>query len=146
MQTIEIQTLIDITNTKVLRPNQGSQLALDQQRNFITLNQCLELRSVINYELPSRCDTVDIKDMGFGSAFKGKQKVWTFRFSPDRDNVYTDEQGNAVAMLLDDLHEVPIIKNLTETVNIDKAFFDLKDSKLKNTIIKASPGSNLGTL
>ena len=30
-----------------------------------------------------------------------------------------------------------VIKKLNETINIDTAIFDLKDSKSKNTIIKA---------
>ena len=140
MQTIEIKTLIDITNTKVIRPNQGTQQALDQQRNFITLNQCVELRSIISYEQAPIAESVDIKSLGFGTNYKGKQKVWTFKFSPDRDNAYFDGHSNTVGTLIEDLHEVPVIKNLTETVNIDKAIFDLKDPLLKNTIITATPG------
>jgi hypothetical protein len=141
MQTIEIKTLIDITNTKVIRPNQGTQQALDQQRNFITLNQCVELRSIISYEQAPIAESVDIKSLGFGTNYKGKQKVWTFKFSPDRDNAYFDGHSNTVGTLIEDLHEVPVIKNLTETVNIDKAIFDLKDPLLKNTIITATPGT-----
>jgi hypothetical protein len=67
--------------------------------------------------------------------------VWTFTFSPDRDGVYQDNDGNDLGFLLEDIHEVPVIKNLTETINIDKAIFDLKDSKNKNTIIKALKGT-----
>ena len=141
MQTIEIKTLIDITNTKVIRPNQGTQQALDQQRNFITLNQCVELRSIISYEQAPIAESVDIKSLGFGTNYKGKQKVWTFKFSPDRDNAYFDGHSNTVGTLIEDLHEIPVIKNLTETVNIDKAIFDLKDPLLKNTIITATPGT-----
>lgn len=141
MQTIEIKTLIDITNTKVIRPNQGTQQELDQQRNFITLNQCIELRSIISYELPPKAESVDIKSLGFGTNYKGKHKVWTFKFSPDRDHAYFDGSDNPVGSLVNDLHEVPVIKNLTETVNIDKAIFDLKDPLLKNTIITAGPGT-----
>ena len=141
MQTIEIKTLIDITNTKVIRPNQGTQQALDQQRNFITLNQCVELRSIISYEQAPIAESVDIKSLGFGTNYKGKQKVWTFKFSPDRDNAYFDGHSNTVGTLIEDLHEVPVIKNLTETVNIDKAIFDLKDPLLKNTTITATPGT-----
>jgi len=141
MQTIEIKTLIDITNTKVIRPNQGTQQELDQQRNFITLNQCVELRSIISYEQSPQTESLDIKSLGFGSNYKGKHKVWTFKFSPDRDNAYFDGQSNTVGTLIEDLHAVPVIKNLTETINIDKAIFDLKDPLLKNTIIRATPGT-----
>jgi len=138
MQTLEIKTLIDITETRVIRPNQGSQQALDQQRNFITIRQCLELRSIIEYDFPPQTELIDIKDLGFGKSFKGKNKVWTFRFRPDRADAYGP--SNDLDQLIQDLHEVPIIKNLTETVNIDKAIFDCLDLNTKNIIIKASIG------
>jgi hypothetical protein len=141
MEIIEIITLIDITRTKVTRANQGSQLELDQHKNFITLTQCIELRSIVYYENGPECDKVDIKSLGFGTAYKGKQNVWTFRFTPDRTGVYKDQSGDNLAFLVNDLHQVPIIKNLTETVNIERAIFDIKDSQYKNTIIKALPGT-----
>lgn len=135
MDVIEIKTLIDITNTKVIRLSQGSQLQLDQNKNFITLTQCVELRSIVHYDQGPIVEKVDIKELGFGSAYKGKHHVWTFTFSPDRKQVYLDNEGNAIGLLIDDLHEVPIIKNLTESINIVRAIFDLKDSATKNTII-----------
>jgi hypothetical protein len=141
MEIIEIQTLVDITNTKVVRPNQGSQLAYDQNRNFITLRQCVEIRSIVSFDNPPLVETYDIKSMGFGSDFKGTHKVWTFKFIPDRVGVYTSEDGNLVGCLLEDLNLVPIIKKLEETVNIDKAVFDCKNTATKNTIIKAYKGT-----
>jgi len=141
MDIIEIQTLVDITNTRVTRPNQGSQLELDQNRNFITMMQCAEIRSIVSYEAKPNVEKIDIKGMGFGSSFKGKQNVWTFKFIPDRESVYMDDNGNPAGLLISDLDGVPIIKNLTETVNIDKAIFDLSDSQFKNTIIKALQGT-----
>jgi hypothetical protein len=140
METIEIQTLIDITNTKVARPNQGSQLELDQFRNFTTLKQCIEIRSIITYDFDPEVVNIDIKNLGFGTQYKGKNRVWTFRFHPDRKSVYEDETGNSVGGLINDLDKVPLIKNLTETINIDKAIFDCRDSSYKNTIIKVIKG------
>ena len=141
METIEIKTLIDITNTRVIRPNQGTQLALDQNRNFITVTQCAEIRSIISYSLPPQQESVDIKDLGFGSKYKGKHTVWTFSFTPDRHDVYLDDFGDQIGLLLQDLNSVPCIKNLTETINIDKAIFDLKDGPTKNTIIRSIKGT-----
>jgi len=140
MEIIEIQTLIDISMTRVVRPNQGTQLQLDQQRNFITLTQCIELRSIVYYDLGPTCETVDIKNLNFGTAYKGKHRVWTFKFNPDRSLIYQDLEGNPIGFLINDLHEVPIIKNLTETINIDKPIFNIKDERFKNTTIKALPG------
>ena len=141
MEIVEIQTLVDITNTKVTRPNQGSQLCYDQNRNFITLRQCVELRSIVSYnDLPS-AKTLDVTAMGFGKQYVGPQRVWTFRFTPDRTGVYTSADGNIIGCLLEDLDLVPIIKNLEETVNIGKAVFDCNNLTTKNTIIMAHLGN-----
>jgi hypothetical protein len=141
MQTIEIQTLVDITDTKVARPNQGTPLQHDQYRNFTTLRQCVEIRSIISYDASPTVETKDLKDLGFGSNFKGKHKVWTFRFYPDRSGAYV-EGNNEVGSLLDDVSGVPVIQKLTETINMDTAMFELKDATTKNTIIKAIQGTN----
>lgn len=141
MDFIEIQTLIDITHTRVIRTNQGTQLQLDQHRNFITLLQCAEIRSIISYDTAPTIEDVDVKGMGFGSAYKGKHRVWTFRFIPDRQDVYLDDD-NPIAFLISDINGVPVIKNLSETINIDKAIFDCSNSATKNTIIMAHLGTN----
>lgn len=140
MQVIEIQTLVDITDTKVNRPKQGSQLEYDQFRNFTTLKQCLEIRANIMFDTAPSVETVDVKDSGFGTAFKGKQKVWTFRFSPERSGVYL-ENNNEIGALVNDVHGVPIIQKLLETINMDTAIFDVKNPATKNTIIKAIQGT-----
>jgi hypothetical protein len=136
MQTIEIQTLVDITDTRVARPNQGTPLQHDQYRNFTTLRQCVEIRSIISYDASPTVETVDVKDLGFGSQYKGKHKVWTFRFYPDRSGAYFEGQSE-VGALLDDVNGVPVIQKLTETINMDTAMFELKNAATKNTIVKA---------
>ena len=141
MQTIEIKTLIDITDTKVVRLNQGTQLEHDQNRNFVTLKQCVEIRSIISYDRGPSVEVVDVKDMGFGSKYKGKHAVWTFRFTPDRSGVYYNN-GSDIGSLIDDVDGVPVIQKLKETINIEKAIFELKDLSTTNTIIKALQGTN----
>lgn len=141
MEVIEIQTLIDITKTKAVRANQGSQLEYNQNRNFLTLCQCVEIRSIMEYDSAPTVDTIDVKGLGFGSDYKGKHRVWTFRFRPDRMGVYVDESGNKVGCLLEDLDQVPVIKNLTETVNIDRAMFNCKDASSKNVVVRTITGS-----
>lgn len=135
MEYIKIKTLIDITKTDVRRPNQGNQLQLDQHKNFTTLLQCLEIKSIVHFDQAPEMEKIDIKSLGFGNLYKGKHAVWTFQFTPDRLMVYQDETGN-IGLLINDLHQVPIIRKLTETINIDTAIFDLKDVQRKNTIIE----------
>lgn len=135
MEYIQIKTLIDITKTDVRRFNQGTQLQLDQNKNFTTLLQCLEIKSIVNYNQIPIMEKIDIKSLGFGNLYKGKHAMWTFKFSPDRLMVYQDDTDE-VGLLINDIHHVPIIKNLTETINIDVPIFDLKDIQRKNTIIE----------
>jgi hypothetical protein len=140
MDFIKIKTLIDVTNTQVIRLTQGTQLEIDQNRNFSTLRQCVEMRSVIDFYDPPTVELVEITE--FGSAYTGKQLVWTFSFIPDRPDVYTNERGDKIGYLIEDLHEVPVILKLTESINIITAMFDCKHSQYKNTIIQASQGIN----
>lgn len=135
MAQIELKTLIDITNTDVRRPNQGSLIEADQYRNWVTLKQCIELRSLVEFDHDPRVEEVDIKGMGFGTAYKGQHKVWTFRFFPDRDGAFATENSE-LGLLLDAIDKVPVVKNLTETINTDRSIFDLSDAKFKNTTVR----------
>ena len=140
MQIIEIQTLIDITETNVIRPSRTLLKEHDQHKNFVTLKQCLELRSIISYETNPVKETQDLKGLGFGTGYKGKHSIWIFRFTTDRKNVY-DDGINELGALVEDLDGVPVIQNLTESINIEKPMFDLKNTATKNTIIKAIKGT-----
>jgi hypothetical protein len=140
MEIIEIKTLVDITKTSATRANQGTALEYDQYRNFTTLMQCIELRCVVTYDDIPKVEELDLKNLDFGTSYKGKHQVWTFKFRPDRRAAYDDEI-NPVGLLINDLHEVPIIKSLTETINIEKAVFFTYDSQFKNTIITAHQGT-----
>jgi hypothetical protein len=135
MEIIELKTLIDITDTGVRRPNQGTQQQLEQYKNFVTLKQCIEISSIISFDSSPEAEVLDIKSLGFGSVFKGKHKVWTWQFSPDRDNAFANDL-DPVGALIASLEEVPIIQKLTETINIDKPVFELIDVNLKNTIVR----------
>ena len=140
MEIIEIQTLVDITNTGVKRANQGSILEFNQFKNWVTLNQCLELRSIITYEFNPQVEEVDIKGLNFGTNYKGKHRVWKFRFHPDREGAYRSEEGDPVGLLVESLDQVPIIKKLSESVNIDTAVFDCTSKAFKNTIVRLITG------
>lgn len=137
MDSIEIKTLIDVTNTNVVRANQGTDVEYDQYRNWTTLLQCIGLRCIIEYDKDPILERVDIKGLGFGNAYKGKHNVWTFIFRPDRRDVFLDNFNNPIGLLQEDLDSVPVISKLTETLNTDKLVFNTTDPIYKNTIIKA---------
>jgi hypothetical protein len=141
MEIIEVKTLIDITNTNLKRPNTTNDLESNQYRNWTTFLQCIGLRCIISYDKSPVVSEQDIKEVGFGSKYKGKQAVWTFRFTPDRSDSYL-ENNNKIGLLINDLHEVPIIEKLNETINIPKAVFDLTDTNWCNTVVKIlEPGN-----
>jgi hypothetical protein len=134
MQIIEVKTLIDITNTNVLRLTQGTQLQIDQNKNFITLKQCAELRSVITVDSKPVVQIQKTDNLGFGSNFSGAHRIWTFTFGVERSDVYK-EGTDPVAGLVEDIHSVPVIKNLEETINTERAVFDCKSAINCNTIV-----------
>lgn len=136
METIEIKTLIDITNTNVRRSNQGTPQEHNQFRNWTTLLQSIGLRAIIDYDHNPIVEELDIAELGFGTEFKGIHRVWTFRFRPDRADAFV-KNDSAIGLLIDDLDRVPVIPNLTETINTRQSVFNLMDSKFKNTVIKA---------
>jgi hypothetical protein len=141
MEIIELKTLIDITNTGVRRANQGTQQQLEQYKNWTTLNQCIEITSLMSYDANPEPEEVDIKNLGFGKKYKGKHKVWTWRFYPDRVGAFADEQ-HQLGMLIASLEQIPVIKNLTETVNIDTPVFELSNADLKNTTLQVISGTD----
>jgi hypothetical protein len=101
----------------------------------------MELRSIVSYDQPPSVKKIDISSLGFGSQYRGAQKVWTFSFIPDRASVYQSEDGNPIGYLLEDIDGVPVIINLTETINISRAIFSCNDPQTKNTIIQARQGT-----
>lgn len=136
MEVIEIKTLVDITNTDVRRINQGTQQELDQFRNWTTVLQCIGLRSIINYDRNPTSEIINIKDSGFGAEFTGKHRVWTFQFRPDRSDAFALDRDQ-IALLRNDLDMVPMLLNLTETINTKQAVFSLFDKKYTNIVVKA---------
>ena len=78
MEIIEIKTLIDITKPEVARVGYGTDLEQNQYKNWTTLQQCVGLRSNIEWHDPPIVENIDIKGLGFGSKYKGNHRVWTF--------------------------------------------------------------------
>jgi hypothetical protein len=109
-----IKTLVDVTQTNA-RKGQDP-IEFSQQANFNTMYNTIGLRSNPT-EFDISVEKVDLKDLGFGSNYKGKHNVWTVEF-----RVEADESTNVDFMNVDfDL--IPVITGLTETVDLDKGLF-----------------------
>ena len=105
MQTYRIKTTVDITRTRPDRHSQD-QTAVAQQQNFNTLLQGIELRANIGWdEDPQR-----IGDH------------WIWYFSVEAEDLF-DDGDDAVGLLKADLHNIPVIGNLTNPIAVYPAAF-----------------------
>jgi hypothetical protein len=116
MPRYQIVTLVDITRTNPTR-SETDQHLLAQQANFNTLLQSIGLRSNVEWAV----DPVE----SLGSLpypLEGRANYWTWIFEVERDQVFAKD-GDSVGLLLEDLHGVPVISQLNNSVDIDPAVF-----------------------
>ena len=117
---IRIKTLVDITRTDIRRRDQGDEQKWNQQQNYQTLLQTINLRNLIESNDDPFVETRDVTGE-FGSTYKGEHKVWTYEFETEHSDAYTNN-GDPVGFLKDDLEQVPVLGGLTETVPAPKMF------------------------
>lgn len=104
-----IKTTIDITRSNPGR-DEPDQIKHGQQQNFNSLIQGIGMRSNIEWDMdPYKINNDD-------------EAQWHWEFRVDQQDVFT-RGGDPVSLLKDDLHGVPIIKNLENTVSLDKPIF-----------------------
>jgi hypothetical protein len=118
----KITTVVDISQTNARRGEDKKKE--NQQANFNTMFQTIGLR--VNVE-PLKCTQsiidVDKRKHKFGSAIKGKQRVWEFEF----ENTY--EGALATDMMIEDFDLIPVITNLDETAANTNSIFSTKHDK-----------------
>jgi len=129
---VKIRTLIDITETRKHKHNESDKQLINQQANFMSFFNCLSMRFNPYYEVSPLCSEQDITGV-FGTDFTGTHKVWDFEF-----DVETAVAGTDLKTLQEDFDLVPVIANLTESINTDNKAFRTK-SKTKCNIIFILP-------
>lgn len=119
MARYQIITLVDITRTNAGR-TETDKIKVSQQANFNSLVQAIGLRSniswikdpkMINGALPGDID--------------GKAIHWIWEFDCEREDVFLKDT-DPVGLLVDDLHNVPIIDQLLNSVDLTPAAFQTK--------------------
>jgi hypothetical protein len=112
MPRYRITTLIDITRTDA-KKSDNDQYRLAQQDNFNSLRQSIELRSIVSWHRDP------VKHNGrLPDPLDGKASYWIWEFETERDDLFLRD-NDPVALLKEDLHGVPIIDGLDETVNFE---------------------------
>ena len=127
----EIATLIDITQTGQTKFRSEDRTAINQQANWNTFLQVIGLRANPYFDTKPKCvEDVDITNGEFGSEYKGKQRLWYFKFTIEQ------EDALSVDFLKDDFDLVPVIAGLTETITINNNAFRTKNDATRNIIFK----------
>ena len=70
-------------------------------------------------------------DHDFGEDYPGTQNVWIMTFTTDTQGVFDNKNG-PLGGLVSDVHQVPVITDLYESVKIDPPVFDTINEKTKN--------------
>ena len=128
---MRVYTLIDITETKRHRNNSNDKLSVNQQANFMTFVQTLMLGTNFYFETPQQqtMTEAELKELGFGSDYKGKHSVWYLDLKVDEAHTFPDPKT-----LLENFDLVPVIPGLNETIEINNNVFRTQ-GKIKNIVI-----------
>jgi hypothetical protein len=119
MQRYKITTLIDITRSQASR-SETNKLKVGQQSNFNTFLQSIGLRSNIDWI------SDPVKTTGrLPTSIDGKASYWVWEFEVERDDVFL-KVDDPVGHLRDDLHGVPVVNNLENSVDLNPAAIQLK--------------------
>ena len=135
-----IYTTVDITPTGINGTSKTNSndyiIKRNQQRNFDTLCQVISLRSNIHNTSVLTYQYVNIPESGYNIVFPNPNlpdyiTVWQLEFYCDRQMVF----GENHEALYNDLHMVPVVPALTETVPQYPPYF-LSYGQLSNIFIK----------
>lgn len=130
---MKVYSLIDITETKQRRNNSSDQKAIGQQANWMTFMQTMMLRINVICETPIVVEhtQAELKELGFGSSYTGKQKVWEVSCKTDEYQYFPP-----IESLEEDFNFVPVIGQLNETIKINNNVFRTTP-EARNIIFKA---------
>lgn len=118
-------TLIDITRTDSRRGDDVR--SQKQQQNYLTALQTISLRSnpIVNSRPVS--EVMNVKDLGFGKAFKGDHRVWKLNFE-------FESESHSLDFLKYDFDLVPVITDLDETIKLKNSAFLTNGNDERNIV------------
>lgn len=119
MERYKIISLVDITKSNASR-SETDKIKLGQQANFNSLIQAIGIRANIEW------DTDPIKEQGrFPEPIDGAGAYWIWEFTTERYSVFLKD-NDPTSLLKDDIHGVPVIDMLNNTVEIIPSAFQTK--------------------
>lgn len=129
MPRYRIITLVDITYSNPDR-DEKSQLKLGQQANFNSLIQAIGLRANVSWGSEPKQ-----KSGSLPLPLLGKANHWIWEFEVEREDVFLAD-GDSVKLLVDDLHEVPVIDRLNNSVDLHPSMFQSKGDSINIWVSK----------
>ena len=143
-----LQTLVDISdngplnkgfpfktkNEELVHDKHTLQIAKNQQHNFNTLIQSIQIRANIGWDQSPMSTNIITANTKFGKAYEGKHKSWAFVFHTEQADVY-DDGKTPTGLLEQDLDCIPIINFCKETATFLKNAFLTQDDKTRNTYV-----------
>ena len=152
MHTFAIHTLVDITENGVLKSEfpfttKSGELVHDrdslitarnQQANFTTLLQLLQIRGNIVWEQPPIKTHENIANWRFGSAYAGRHMIWNFIWQTEQLDVYAVD-NDRTAQLAEDFDQIPVVNFCKETATFPASAFITQDDKTLNTYFTYIP-------
>ena len=122
-------SLIDITKTGVSRNKDAEdQKAVAQFTNYMTVENCLQLRSNIKILTAPKGKIMDISNLKFGDNYRGEQMVWEFTFEPETP------EAISVKTLNEDFSLIPMLTGLDETIKITNGVYITDDEDHTNLL------------
>jgi hypothetical protein len=128
MPRYRITTLVDITRTDA-KKSDSNNIRINQQQNFNTLRQSIELRSNVSWHQDPKKHTGALPE-----PFEGKANYWIWVFENEREDLFLKD-NDPVLLLKEDVNNVPVITGLDETADISPPAFKTVGSDL-NTFIE----------
>ena len=155
MYEYRVHTLVDITQNgslnkafpfktlsgEVVHDKDTLRIARDQNNNWTTVLQLLQMRGNVIWENPPVRIHDTIGNSSFGTAYEGKQMSWHFTFFTEQNEVYGDI-NDPTGSLLEDFNLVPVINFCQETATFPTSTFITLDPATKNTYFSYAGESN----
>ena len=121
MERYRIISLVDITRSRASR-SETDRIKIGQQANFNSLIQAIGIRANIEWDSdPKECHG------RFPEIIEGAGAYWLWEFTTERDSVFL-KNDDPVWLLREDIHGVPIVDGLNNTVDLAFPIFQTKSN------------------
>ena len=127
MARYKIVTLVDITRSQPTR-EETDRVKVGQQANFNSLLQAIGMRSNVDWVRDPKKHTGGLPD-----SIGGKATHWIWEIDCEREDVFLKD-NDPCGLLKDDVHGVPIVDLLENSVDLTPAAFQTRNGN-QNTWI-----------